>query len=99
MNCSSVAQSGLILCNPMDYSTLGFPVLHYLPECSNTSDEWMMPSNPLILCHPLLLLPSIFPHNRIFSNESALCIRWPKYWPFSICPSNEHPGCFVSVPK
>ena len=53
-----------------------------------------MPSNHLILCHPLLLLPSIFPRIRVFSNESALCIRWPKYWSFSfnISPSNEHPG-------
>ena len=53
-----------------------------------------MPSNHLILCRPLLLLPSIFPSIRVFSNESALCIRWPKYWSFSfnIGPSNEHPG-------
>ena len=57
-----------------------------------------MPSNHLILCHPLLLLPSIFPSIRIFSNESALRIRWPKYWSFSfnICPSNEHPGLISS---
>jgi len=53
-----------------------------------------MPSNHLILCHPLLLLPSIFPRIRVFSNESALRIRWPKYWSFSfnISPTNEHPG-------
>ena len=53
-----------------------------------------MPSNHLILCHPLLLLPSIFPSIRVFSNESALHIRWPKYWSlsFNISPSNEHPG-------
>ena len=53
-----------------------------------------MPSNHLIFCHPLLLLPSIFPSSRVFSNESALRIRWPKYWSFSfnISPSNEHPG-------
>ena len=53
-----------------------------------------MPSNHLILCHPLLLLPSIFPSIRVFFNESALCVRWPKYWSFSfsISPSNEHPG-------
>ena len=53
-----------------------------------------MPSNNLILCHPLLLLPSVFPSIRVFQNESALCIRWPKYWSFSfsISPSNEHPG-------
>ena len=56
--------------------------------------ESMMPSNNLILCHPLLLPPSIFPSIRVFSNESALCIRWTKYWSFSfsISPSNEHPG-------
>ena len=54
----------------------------------------VIPSNHLILCHPLLLLPSIFPSIRVFSNESALCIRWTKYWSFSlnISPSNEHPG-------
>ena len=56
--------------------------------------ESVMSSNHLILCHPLLLLPSIFPSIRVFSNESVLCIRWPKYWSFSfnISPSNEHPG-------
>ena len=54
----------------------------------------VMPSSHLILCHPLLLLPSILPGIRVFSNESTLCIRWPKYWSFSfsISPSNEHPG-------
>ena len=58
------------------------------------SIESVMPSNHLILCCPLLLPPSIFPSMRVFSNESALCIRWPKYWSFSfnISPSNEHPG-------
>ena len=54
------------------------------------SIESMMPSNHLILCHPLLLLPSIFPSIRVFSNESALCIRWPTYWSVSISPSNEY---------
>ena len=56
--------------------------------------ELVMPSNQLILCHPLLLLPSIFPSIRVFSNESALRIRWPKYWScsFNISPFNEHPG-------
>ena len=56
--------------------------------------ESVMPSNHLILCRPLLLSPSIFPSIRVFSNESALCIRWPKYWNFnfSISPFNEHPG-------
>ena len=54
--------------------------------------ELLMPSNHLLLCHPLLLLPSIFPSIRIFSTESVLPIRRPKYWSFSICPSNEYPG-------
>ena len=75
---------------------------HARPPCpsptpgaySNSSIESVMPSNHLILCHPLLLLPSIFPSHRVFSNESALHIRWPKYWSFrfSISLSNEHPG-------
>ncbi|CAI9171604.1 unnamed protein product [Rangifer tarandus platyrhynchus] len=58
------------------------------------SIESVMPSNHLTLCHPLLLLPLFFPSIRVFSNESALRIRWPKYWSFSfsISPSNEHPG-------
>ena len=58
------------------------------------SIESVMPSNRLIFCHSHLLLPSIFPSIRVFSNESALCIRWPKYWSFcfNISPSNEHPG-------
>ena len=58
------------------------------------STESVMPSNHLILCHPLLLLPSIFPNIRVFSNELVLCIRWPKYWSFSfnISPSNEYSG-------
>ena len=61
------------------------------------SIELVMPSNHLILCHPLLLLTSIFPSIRVFSNKSALCIRWPKYWSFSfnISPSNEHPARFI----
>ena len=59
-----------------------------------TCIESVMPSNHLILCRPLLLLPSIFPSTRVFTNESALCIRWPKFWTFSfnISPSNEHQG-------
>ena len=58
------------------------------------STELVMPSNHLILCRPFLLLPSILPSIRVFSNESALCIRWPKYWSFSfnISPTNQHPG-------
>ena len=56
------------------------------------SIESVMPSNHLILCHPLLLLPSVFPSIRVFSNESVLHIRWPKYWSFSTSPSNEYSG-------
>ena len=92
---SSVTQSCLTVCDPMDCSTPGFPVHHQLPAFTQTHViELVMPSNHLILCRPLLLPPSIFPSIRVFSNESALCIRWPKYWSFrfSISPSNEHPG-------
>ena len=73
----------------------GLPVHHQLPELLKlVSTESVMPSNYLILCRHLLLLPSIFPSIRVFANESALRIRWPKYWSFSfsISPSNEHPG-------
>ena len=89
---SSITQLRPILCNPMNCSTPGLPVHHQLPE--SMSIVLVMPSNHLILCHPLFLLPSIFPSIRVFSDESALCIRWPKYWSFSfnISPSNEHPG-------
>ena len=82
------------LCDPMKPSTPGLPVYHQLPESKPMSIELVMPSNHLILWGPLLFLPSIFPSIRVFSNESALCIRWPKYWSFSfnISPSNEHPG-------
>jgi len=83
-----------LTCNTMDCSTPGFPVFHHPSVCSNTSIELVMPSSHLVLCCPLLLLPSIFPSIRVFSNESALCIRWPKYWSFSfsISPSNEYSG-------
>ena len=73
----------------------GFPVHSQLPEFTQLmSIESVMPSNHLILCPPLFLLPLIFPSIRVFSNESALCIRWPRYWSFSfnISPSNEHSG-------
>ena len=76
----------------MDCSTLGSFVLHYLRVCSNSCQiESVMLSNHLILCRPLLLLPSIFPSIRVFSNESAVHVRWPKYWrfSFSISPSND----------
>ena len=88
---SSVAQSYLTLCDPMNCSMPGLPV-RSLPKLM--SIELVMPPNNLILCRPLLLLPSIIPSIRVFSNESALHIRWPKYWSFSfnISPSNEHPG-------
>ena len=79
----------------MDCSTPDFPVFHHLPHMFILmSFESVMPSNHLILCHPLLLLPSVFPSIRFFSNESALCIRGPKYWhlSFSISPSNEYSG-------
>ena len=78
----------------MDHSTPGFSVHHQLLEFTKIpSIESGMPSNHLILCHPLLSL-SIFPNIRVFSNESALRIKWPKYWSFSfnISPSNEHSG-------
>ena len=69
-------------------------IINYESSLKPMSIESVMPSNHLILCCPLLLLPSIFPSIKVFSNESALRIRWPKYWSFSfsISPSNEHPG-------
>ena len=77
----------------MDCSMPGFPVHHQLLEFTKPmSIESVMPSNYLILCRPLLLTPSIFPCIRVFSNESVLHIRWPKYWSFSISPSNECSG-------
>ena len=93
--CCSVVQSCPTLCDPMNCSTPGFPVHHQLPEFAQTHvHESVMPSNHLVLSRPLLLLPSIFPSIRIFSNESPLCIRWPKYWSFSfsISPSSEYSG-------
>ena len=92
--CCSVTQSCLTLCNSLYCSMPGFPVLHHLLNLLNLmSIESVMPSNHLILCCPLLL-PSIFPSTRVFSNESALYIRWPKYrsFSFSISPSNEYSG-------
>ena len=92
---SSVAQSCLTLCDPMDCSAPSFPVHHQLQSLLKLmSIESVMPSNHLILCCPLLLLPSIFPSIRVFSNESVLHIRWPKYWSFrfSISPSNDYSG-------
>ena len=79
----------------MDYSTPGLPVHHQLPGLLKLmSIESVMPSNHLILCHPLLLLPSVFHIIRVYSNQSVLSIRWPKYWSFSfnISPSKEYSG-------
>ena len=79
----------------MNHSTPELPVHHQLPESPKSmSIKSVMPSRHLIPCRPLLLLPSIFPNIRVFSNESALHMKWPKYWSFSfsISPSNEHPG-------
>ena len=76
----------------MDYNTPGFPVFHYLQESVKLIS--VMRSNHLILCHPLLLPPSIFPSIRVFSSESVLPIRWPKYWGFSFSPSNEYQDWF-----
>ena len=92
---SSVIQLCPTLYDPMDCSMPGFPVHHQLQTLFKLmSIKSVMPSNHLILCRPLLLLPSIFPSIRVFSNESVLRIRWPKYWSFSfsINPSNEYLG-------
>ena len=83
------------LCNPMDRSMAGFSVHHNSHSLLKLlSIKSVMPSSHLILCQPLLLLPSIFPSIRVFSNELVLRIRWPNYWSFSfsISPSNEYPG-------
>ena len=91
---SSVAQSCLTLCDPKPCSMPGLPVHHLLLEFTQLmSIESVMPSNHLILCHPLLLPPSIFPSSRVFSSESAF-IRGPKFWSlsFSTSPSNEYSG-------
>ena len=92
---SSVAQSCPTLCNSMDCSMPAFPGHHQLPELAQTHvhqvGDAIQPSHPL---SSLLILPSIFPSIRVFSNESVLCIRWPKYWSFSfsISSSNEYSG-------
>ena len=78
----------------MNHRAPGLSVHHQLPELAQTHVQSVMPSNHLILCHPLLLPPSIFPSIRVFSSESVLCIRWPKYWSFHFCisPSSEYSG-------
>ena len=92
---SSVAQSCPTLCNPWTAAHQGsLSITNSWSLLKFMSIESVMPSNYLILCRPLLLLPSIFPSIRVFSDESVLCIRWPKYWSFSfsISPSNEYLG-------
>ena len=92
--CRSVAKSCPTLCSPMDCNTPGFPVLHHFREFAHTYFHWVDDAiNHLILSCPLLLL-SVFSSFRVFSNESAFCIRWPKYWRFSISlsPSSEYSG-------
>ena len=91
-SCFSVVSD---FCDPMDCS---IPGSLSIANCQNllklSSIESVMPSNHLMLCRPLLLLPSVFPSIKVFSNESVLCIRWPKYWSLSynINPSKEHSG-------
>ena len=96
--CCSASQSCLTLCDPIDCNMPDFPCPSLFPRvCSNSRPlSWWGHSNHLVLCHPLLLLPSVFPIFRVFSNTSALRIRWPKYWSFSfsISPSNECSGWF-----
>ena len=95
ISCCSVAKSCPTLCNPMDYSMLGFPVLHYLPEFAQTHvhrvSDAIQPSHPLSSPSPPTFKLS---HIRVFSNVSVLCIRWPKYWSFSfnMSPSSEYSG-------
>ena len=93
--CCSVSKMWLAICKPMGYSTPGFPVLHYLPELAQTHVHWVsntiQPSHPLSSPSPPAPNPSSI---GVFSNESTLHMRWPKYWSFSfsISPSKEHPG-------
>ena len=96
-SCCSVTQLCLTLCDPMDCSIPGFLVFHHLPEFAQAHVHWVgdaIQPNHLILHCPLLLLPSVFPSIRVFSNESALLTRWPKYWSFSfiISPFSEYLG-------
>ena len=97
---NSVAQSCPTPCNPMNCSTPGLHVHHQLPESTQIHVHRVDDAiQHLILCRPLPLLSSVFPSIRVFSNESALHIRWPKYWSFSfnISPSNEHPGLIFKI--
>ena len=89
--CCSVTKPCLALCSPVHCSSVDISVLHHLPSLAKLMPlEPKMPSNHLILYCPLLLLPSVFPSIRVFSNESVIHIRWPKYWSFSISPSNDY---------
>ena len=96
--CRSVAQSCPNLCEPMDCSMPGFPVLHCLPKFAQTHvhsvSDATQPSHPLL---PPFLLPSILLSLKIFSNELTPRIRWPKYWSFSVSPSNEYSGLILQV--
>ena len=98
---SSVAQSCLALCDPMNRSMPGLPVHHSRSLLKPMSIESVMPSSHLILFRPLLLLPPILPSIKVFSNESTLRMRWPKYcrFRFNISPTNEHPGLISLQPK
>ena len=92
---SSVTQSSLTLCNPMNSARqASLSITNSQSSLKLTSIKLVMPSSHLILCHPLLLLPPIPPSIKVFSSESTLCMRWPVYWSFSfsISPSKEHPG-------
>ena len=95
--CCSITKC-LTLCDPVDCSMPGFPVLHHPPEFAQSHVQRVSDASnhlsSVTPCHPLLLLPSVFPSIRLFSNELALCIRWPKYWSFSFSnsPSNEYSG-------
>jgi len=91
---SSVTQSCPTPCHPMNCSTPGLPVHHQLPAFTQTQVRQVGDAiQPFVLCRPLLLLPPIPPSIRVFSNESTLCMRWPKYWSFSFSiNSKEHPG-------
>ena len=94
--CCSVTQACPTFCDPMDYSIPGFPVLYHLTELDQTHIHWVGDANHLILCCPLLLLPSIFPRIRVFSNELTLHFSWPNYWSlsFSTSPFDEYSRLF-----
>ena len=91
--CCSAAKLCPTPCHPMDCTMTGLPVLHYIPEFAQTvSFESVMLSNHVILYDCLLFLHSLFSSLMVFATELALCISWPKYWSFSVNPSNEHSG-------